>query len=188
VEPGDTCEWANDGECDEPMYCPIGTDATDCDEPVVSNVGTIDYVSNPIGSGDLGPIVFLSRDTNDVGTTVECLRDPVTDSITITANTPGHDLFIQARSPIGYSSCNFGNDDVLEFEYVREGAGAFWIDEFGGYSPAAYIDCTATGLDGPFVDIRFGADQGLYRIGDADDGLADRVEITDGEIRCYWSN
>jgi len=27
---GDTCEYANDGECDEPSYCAIGTDTSDC--------------------------------------------------------------------------------------------------------------------------------------------------------------
>eukprot|EP01047_Picozoa_sp_COSAG01_P092556 COSAG01_NODE_23901_length_797_cov_17.012894_1_plen_50_part_01 len=24
------CEYMNDGECDEVMYCPAGTDRTDC--------------------------------------------------------------------------------------------------------------------------------------------------------------
>ena len=26
----DSCEYSNDGECDEPEYCLIGTDTTDC--------------------------------------------------------------------------------------------------------------------------------------------------------------
>lgn len=28
--PDDSCEWANDGFCDEPTYCVVGTDVTDC--------------------------------------------------------------------------------------------------------------------------------------------------------------
>lgn len=28
----DSCEWANDGECDEPEYCDPGTDVTDCSQ------------------------------------------------------------------------------------------------------------------------------------------------------------
>ena len=24
------CQWANDGECDEPQLCPLGTDGNDC--------------------------------------------------------------------------------------------------------------------------------------------------------------
>ena len=30
VEADDSCEYSNDGECDEPEYCLIGTDTTDC--------------------------------------------------------------------------------------------------------------------------------------------------------------
>lgn len=26
----DSCRWAKDGECDEPVLCPVGTDTTDC--------------------------------------------------------------------------------------------------------------------------------------------------------------
>ena len=27
---GDSCQYANDGQCDEPEYCPYGTDTSDC--------------------------------------------------------------------------------------------------------------------------------------------------------------
>jgi hypothetical protein len=31
VASGDnSCRYANDGECDVPQYCAVGTDATDC--------------------------------------------------------------------------------------------------------------------------------------------------------------
>ena len=30
AQPDDSCQYANDGECDEPSPCPTGTDATDC--------------------------------------------------------------------------------------------------------------------------------------------------------------
>ena len=30
VESGDSCVWANDGECDVPQFCEDGTDSTDC--------------------------------------------------------------------------------------------------------------------------------------------------------------
>ena len=187
LTPGDTCEYANDGECDEPMFCPVGTDATDCDEPG-DDISSVYYVSNPIGTGDLGPIVQLSRDSSDVGTSISCQKDPISDAITISADTGGHEIFMVVSSASGFSSCLFETDDFLEFYYFRDGVGAFWMDEVDGYTPAAYMDCTATGLDGPYIDLRFGADQGLYRGGDANEGLEDRVEITDGEIRCYWNN
>ena len=28
--PGNSCRWADDGECDEPTLCPVGTDTADC--------------------------------------------------------------------------------------------------------------------------------------------------------------
>jgi hypothetical protein len=30
VDCGGECQWANDGECDEPFLCPEGTDGNDC--------------------------------------------------------------------------------------------------------------------------------------------------------------
>jgi len=30
--PGDSCQYANDGECDDPRYCRVGTDNSDCTE------------------------------------------------------------------------------------------------------------------------------------------------------------
>jgi len=33
----DSCQYANDNVCDEPTYCPAGTDATDCADPAVAS-------------------------------------------------------------------------------------------------------------------------------------------------------
>lgn len=35
LKPGDTCRYANDNVCDEPMFCEPGTDVTDCANAVV---------------------------------------------------------------------------------------------------------------------------------------------------------
>lgn len=53
----DTCEWANDGECDEPTNCPVGTDCTDCGEPDTSDSEMPDYVTVEL----LGVLVGLAK-------------------------------------------------------------------------------------------------------------------------------
>ncbi len=35
VQADDSCEYSNDGECDEPEYCMMGTDTTDCNSELV---------------------------------------------------------------------------------------------------------------------------------------------------------
>ena len=37
LESGDTCTYANDGVCDEPFFCPEGTDESDCADTVWSD-------------------------------------------------------------------------------------------------------------------------------------------------------
>ena len=36
VQADDSCEYSNDGECDEPEYCMMGTDTTDCNSELDS--------------------------------------------------------------------------------------------------------------------------------------------------------
>jgi len=67
----DSCRYANDGECDEGTYCPIGTDTTDCtdtapifadDERVADQSYTageaIEPLVLPAASGGNGPLTY----------------------------------------------------------------------------------------------------------------------------------
>ena len=47
----DSCRYANDGQCDEPQYCAIGTDTSDCivPPPVLAVPGFNDVVDTAIG-------------------------------------------------------------------------------------------------------------------------------------------
>jgi hypothetical protein len=50
AENADTCEWVQDGECDELEVCELGTDCTDCDScGDVLSIGSVSY------SGSSGP-------------------------------------------------------------------------------------------------------------------------------------
>ena len=48
---GNTCEYAFDGECDEPDYCAYGTDTYDCGSGVGGSAGSAPTKKKPKGSG-----------------------------------------------------------------------------------------------------------------------------------------
>ncbi|MCP4444643.1 MAG: hypothetical protein GY811_04760 [Myxococcales bacterium] len=43
---GDSCRWANDGVCDEPANCGVGTDATDCSGDPLAPGDTCEYAND----------------------------------------------------------------------------------------------------------------------------------------------
>lgn len=43
---GDSCYWHNDGECDEPFVCMVGSDTTDCSDPSNPSYGEVGACSS----------------------------------------------------------------------------------------------------------------------------------------------
>ncbi len=70
----DSCQYANDGECDEPQFCEVGTDSTDCGGGGGGGGGTIngmpaeDFYNQllyQIDPNDTFPHSYLSQTSGD---------------------------------------------------------------------------------------------------------------------------
>ena len=66
----DTCEFANDGECDEGFLCPAGTDSSDCRPPTVCSDTCAYAFDGECDDGGLGAgttLCALGSDCSDCG-------------------------------------------------------------------------------------------------------------------------
>jgi hypothetical protein len=66
----DTCEFANDGECDEPVLCATGTDSTDCSNPGICTntcATAFDGECDDGGPGAQFSVCALGSDCDDCG-------------------------------------------------------------------------------------------------------------------------
>ena len=73
--PQTTCRWTNDGACDEPLICPVGTDTADCDAAAAEEAAAAAaaggcVASDPSSCGDNGA---CARDLSGVN---RCVCDP----------------------------------------------------------------------------------------------------------------
>ena len=139
----DTCEWADDGECDEPDICPPGTDCTDCGPGTggASGAGGSGGAAGNLGAGGSGggscdTSVFADAFWSDTSTCLSVCHDTQLRSdgtyqkrrITITTN------------PI-VSFCEHGTWQALDcgtIQFTNACTGASYTQPWS-YSPGVFV-------------------------------------------------